>query len=355
MITINFLVYTKISAKIAPVMKSLITRIKKRKRLLIIVIIIAVVVFIIIRARGNGNSIETGTVEFGRVDEILTLSGEIKAHEHVSLAYGISGKTSLVNVKEGDDVKKGQLLGKLDTISLNSDYERAKADLRSAEATVQRVHDDVKNHSSDETFTQKETRTAAEVSYDKAYEALKKAEEALKSASLFSPFSGIVSFIANPYSGVNITAATKQFEVINPSTIYFSVAADQNEVIKIKEGMDVEIVLDPIEDKTFKGAVHRVSLTPGESEISATYGVWVNFVDLPMSDFTYRVGMTGDANFLLSFVDETLFVSPSFVKSDSEGTYLVTDNGKVYVEIGIEGDDRTQIKGDVAEGQTIYD
>ena len=173
--------------KIKTVTKKLIEIIKKK--LLIALVAILLIVFVVPRFFVKNAKKETTKVEKGTVEEQLILSGEVKAVEHVELYFSTSGKIIWVGVKEGKIVKKGQALAKLDTTQLNADYQRALSDLRSAEATVQKIHDDVKNHSSDETFTQKETRTTAEVAKDKAYEAVKKAEDNLKNATLIAPFS----------------------------------------------------------------------------------------------------------------------------------------------------------------------
>ena len=67
--------------------------------------------------------------------------------------------------------------------------------------------------------------------------------------------------------------------------------------------------------------------------------------------------MSGDAKFILSEKENVLFVPPEFVKTDTTGKYvnLTKKNNKKYIEVGIESEDKVEIKGDVNEGDIVYD
>ena len=107
------------------------------------------------------DGLETSEIKRGEVEEVYVLTGSVKADEYAQLTYPTSGKIAWVGVLVGNEVKKGQYLAKLDTTTLNSTFETAKSALRVAEAELQKVHDDFKNHASDETYTKKDARTTA--------------------------------------------------------------------------------------------------------------------------------------------------------------------------------------------------
>jgi len=328
----------------------------KRKKLSIVLIITLLAVsFYFYRTRAKNAKLETTTVKRGNVVEDLILSGEIKAIEHAELTFETSGRIVYIGVKEGDKVQKGQLLGKLDTTSLNANYQTALATLRAAEAAVDKVHDDLKDHDTDETFTQRDTRTAAEATKDKAYEAVVAAERALKGASIYAPFEGIVTFVANPFPNVFIPYTQKQFEIVNPKTIYFKVSGDQTEVTRMHEGQAVTVVLDSFPDKDIKGTIQKIAFAPDPEEMGAVYEIQVALEDIEGLD--YRLGMTGDAVFILNEANNVLYVPTSFINSDKEGKYILSNGGKkkIYIELGTEGEERTEIKGDINEGDVIYD
>lgn len=335
----------------------IIAAILRRKKLLG-GIVIFVVAFLIIRGIVTRRAtVETTQVKKGEVAEELVLSGEVSADEYTQLSFGTSGKISWVGVKEGQEVKRGQGLAKLDTTNLNADYQRALSDLRSAEASLSRVYDDIKGHSGDETFTQKETRTTSEVAKDKAYEAVTKAKRDLDNATLIAPFAGIVTFVANPFSGVNTLVSQTQVELINPQTIYFDVSADQSEVVDLFLGQKVKIVLDSYADEEFEGEVFFISFTPKSGEVGTIYKVKVKFLGTKLDVGKFRIGMGGDARFVISKKDNVLWVPPKFVNSDPKGKYVKrgSKNKKTYIETGIEAEDRVEVTSGVEEGDVLYD
>jgi len=281
----------------------------------------------------------------------------VVADEHAKLAFATGGKISDVAVEEGDQVKKGQFLASIDSTGLNSTYQKALSDLRAAEANVDEVHDDVKGNDDDETFEEKNTRVAAEVAKDKAYESMLIAQNNLKNSKLYAPFEGFITHVANPFSGVNVLATQTQIEVINPKTIHFEVVADQSEITDIKVGEIVTINLDSMSEKEILGRVTYVSYSLSADALSSVYEVKIDFSDLENSNFAYRIGMTGDVHFTLNKKANVVYVPSTFIKSDDDGDYVLTNKGKdkVYVEVGLEGEDRTEITGDIQEGTPIYD
>src|SRR3990167_6653547 len=91
------------------------------KRRLVILAIILVAGFLVWKfTLGKKEEIETAKVERGTVIEELVLSGEIDADEYAKLTFPTSGKIAWVGISEGDEVKRGQALTKLDTTVLNT-------------------------------------------------------------------------------------------------------------------------------------------------------------------------------------------------------------------------------------------
>lgn len=329
---------------------------RHKKISLILIILTAVAVWWFFIRNQNGD-LEEAALKQGEVVEKLILPGLVEADEHAQLTFATSGKIAWINVEEGEKVSQGKALAKLDTTALNSAYQRALSDLRAQEANVAEVLDDVKDNDADENFDEKNTRTAAEVAKDKAYEAVIIAEENLRNATLFSPFDGFVTYIAHPYSGINVLATETQIEVINPETIHFKVAADQTEVSEIEVGDLVTVILDSMQEKEILGRVSYVSYSLSNDALASVYEVEVDFSDLKNSDFAYRVGMTGDVHFVLNKKENVKYVPSGFTKSDDEGDYLLTNAGKdkVYVKVGLEGEDRTEVVTDLKVGTLIYD
>lgn len=329
---------------------------KRRRNWIIAVIVVAG--FLLIRTITKGSSAprEKSSVTRGTVKQELILSGELKATENSNLQFGQSGILSWVGIKVGDKVVKGQALMKIDTTSTNAAYQQARSALLAAEANVNYVHDNLKNKDSSETFAEKNTRVAAEVAHDNAYNALLSAQKNLRDGTLLSPFAGIVAQLNNESAGVTVIAGTPQVAVVNPETLYFSVNADQTDISHIQVGEKSQIVLDAFLDEKLAGTVSQISFTPSTVESGTVYPMRL-VLSVDNSMYKYKVGMTGDATFTISQKDNVLSVPTKFVKSDKEGKYIYIDekNTKKYITVGIEGDDKTEIQGDIAEGQQVFD
>ena len=332
---------------------------KTRRRVLFFLIIITtgILGWRYFASKRNGE-VETARVYKGTVREELILSGEIKAEMHASLNFLSSGELDYIGVSEGEQVKKGQVLARLDMTAANQTYLQAEADLRRYEASLDKTYDDVQGHEKDESFAQRETRTIAETNRDKAYRSYLIAQKNLGNSSLKAPFDGIVASITHPFSGINTTLTESQIEIVNPQTIYFEVSADQTEVNQISNGQKVAIILDSFPDQEYEGVVEFVGLTPKQGEVGAVYKVKVKFTNGNFDVTKFKIGMTGDAKFVLSQKENVLFVPPEFVNSDTTGKYLKVGDAKnkTFIETGLEGEEAIEIKSDkIKEGDIVYD
>lgn len=328
---------------------------KKKWKLIFILLIIAISILFLVFKKNN-KDIKTATIKNGKISEELILSGDITATNYAKLSFETSGKINYVGVKEGEVVKKGRLLSRLDSTILNSSYQIALSNLRIYEATVANIHDQVKNHDNDESYAQKDLRTTAEANKDKAYESVIAAKRNLDGASLYAPFNGIITFVTHPFPGVNVSLGAAEIEIIDPTTMYFNVLADQTEVIKLIIGQKVEIVLDSFEEKTFEGVVKNISFVPKIGESGSVYSVKVDFTGVNLLESRFKIAMTGDAKFIISEKENAFYLPSNFIKQDKAGSFIKTSlKNKFYIKTGIESSDNTEIIGDIKEGLIVYD
>lgn len=335
-------------------MKVRISGFLRRKRLIAVFLMVIVAAFFFLRSRNGNGKLEVALVERGIVQEELLLTGEVKAREYSALQFNTPGTISWVGVKVGDKVKRGQALMKLDTTRLNSAYQIARANYRAAEANAQEVLDALKNKDSDETFSEKNMRTAAEAARDRAWDALLSAQKDLSDATLIAPFDGVVTILNSESPGVNIMAGVPQVILVNPESMYFEVSADQTEVSMLKPGAKAEVIIDAFPDDLVSATVTFVSIAPDTTEAGTVYPVRLL---LEGDTLKYRIAMAGDAKFVVSQRSDVLYVPSGFVNSDSKGSYVLTEGGKnkKYVVVGIEGEDRTEIKEGIDVGEEVFD
>lgn len=290
--------------------------------------------------------------------ETLTLSGEIDATEKSTMTFQSSGKLSFVKVKEGDEVKKGQLLAGLDTGDLWAAERSAFYKYLAADAHAKYIEDTVKNNDKAESFLQRDTRTAAQTDRDIKYDTWLAAQRALRYANLYSPIKGIVYEIPPTQPGEFITSTnTLAFDIVNPETIYFSATADQTEVGQMTVGQTAKVTLDAFVDDPFEATIEKIAFTPKEDETGTVYEIKLSLSG--GKSFQPRLGMTGDVNFTLAEHEGVIAIPSRYIKTtDGDKRVMKVVNGRkqlTAVETGSVIDGQTIILSGLTEGETIYD
>ncbi|MDP3994947.1 MAG: efflux RND transporter periplasmic adaptor subunit [bacterium] len=324
------------------------------------IIIVAVIVLLLIVWKGfsgkKESPVDLVTAENGELVESISSSGKIDAGEKADLIFQSGGRVSWVGVKEGDRVKKWQGIASLDTVSLSVAYQQALNTYKDKQALAEKAEDDVKGHSGDETYAQKATRTTAQVARDNAYDSLRGAGQALKFATIVAPFEGIITKASPAYAGINVTLGGAVYSIVNPKTMYFEAEINEVDVIKIKEGQKVTLSIDAYPEEVFDTSVELIGLSYVTTSTGGTaYKVKIS---LPRKDeAVFRLGMKGDAEFILGTKENVLLIPSSSLFEDGDNNFVwFVQNGKlkkVQVEVGGSSIDRIEIKSGLNEGQSI--
>lgn len=115
----------------------------------LIIVAIAAVIQACTETKGNGKSIprtsepvpvKVMALEKTTVHAQVTASGQITTDDETLLSFKASGVISQVYVREGDAIKKGQLLAKLDPTEINALVSQARLGLEKAQRDFERVH-----------------------------------------------------------------------------------------------------------------------------------------------------------------------------------------------------------------------
>ncbi len=99
----------------------------------IIVLLGAIVGFTVSQTQKNLVSVQTGKVVKQDISSQVTASGEIKPLNYVNVGANAMGRIVRLYVKEGDKVRKGQLLAQLENVQSSADVEQMKATLASSQ------------------------------------------------------------------------------------------------------------------------------------------------------------------------------------------------------------------------------
>jgi HlyD family secretion protein len=329
----------------------------KRTWLALVSIILTAVFIRYQQSETKKNNYTTTLPEYRSISQSLEVSGVIDAKKHVSLHFPAIARLSWVGVAEGQWVNRWQPVAAVDTRTLEKQLQQ---DFNTFEKQW-RVHDqnlDDVDFYSDSGLTDEFKRIAEKSHFDLENTALNVEirDLAIRLSSLVSPIDGLVVRIDTPFAGTNITPADI-FEIVDPSTIYFTSVVDEEDISLIKVGLEVDLVIDAYRDETLDASVSAVKFTPSQSESGGTgYVVEVSF---PVSNqnLKYKLGMNGTASILLNAVDQAQSIPVDCLIYRDDVAYVdIWENGQVVrkeVETGVESDEYVEIKSGLGPADQV--
>ncbi|MBP9690727.1 efflux RND transporter periplasmic adaptor subunit [Candidatus Woesebacteria bacterium] len=335
-------------------------RIVQRIWILLVIVLLVGGILLYRKTTAPIPEIVTYTVKQEDLQDILGLSGEVDASEKATLHFQSGGRLSWVGVKEGDEVKKYDGLASLDQRQLQKSIEKYLNTYSKERRDFEQSHDTLAEDSLSMT---REVRDAAVRSLENAQFDLNNSvlDVELQTISkeyayLYTPIAGIVTRVDVPQAGANVSIADI-FEVVNPESLFFSIAVDQTDVIKIREGMTGTITLDAYPDLPMKGTISSISFTPKAGESGTVYEAEMSFV--PSLEMQYRLGMTGDVDFVIDEIKNTTAIPIDYAYDENGKTYVNKDVSgkpvKTMIEIGSEFGGEIQVLVGLQPGDVIYE
>lgn len=331
-----------------------------RKKIILLVSVLVVIVAGIIFVKSPSKNTKETTTIVRRQDlsEKLSFSGKIAANEDVILRFQTSGRLNWVGVKTGDYVKKYQTIAALDQREVQDNLKKYLNSYLADRWTLDQTRENYLNVPVSPAFQR--IIDQAQFSLNSAVLDVQIKNLAIEYSNLWTPIEGIVVNVDAPQAGVNITPTQAEFEIINPNSVYFSATADQTDVVKLTASQSADIILDAFPDQTLKSSITSISFAPKSGETGTVYEVKMA---LPVnnSNYQYRLGMTGDVEFITRQVPNILAISTKLIKSNPDGTKYVwmkdKANNKVkqIVTLGEVFDNQTEIKSGLTEGALLSD
>lgn len=287
----------------------------------IALIVILIVVANIMR-KDKGVEVITEKVVYGVVQQKVTGSGQIKPAVQVKVSAQVAGKIIKIYVKEGDHVKKGQLLVELDPQKYQASVERAQSSLLAAKANEKKAKSDLMRTKElySKHLVSEADLEAAEANYEAAVSnrmqaeaSLKEAEDALDKTKLFASMDGVVTKV-NKEVGEMTLGAQFQEDVIlvvsDLSVMEAVVEVDENDVVNIQVGDSAIVEVDAFPDTTFRGVVTKIAhsaITKGLGTAEQVTNFEVT-VTLEHPDPRFRPGMSTTVDILTKRLDHVLKV-----------------------------------------------
>ncbi len=323
----------------------------KSKKLWIITAALLLVIILVVSNIVKGTkklAIQSAKVKKGEIVSIVSAPGNVKAETEVQISAYVMGKVSRLPVKEGDLVKKGQILVQIDPTNYAAQVKQARASLELAQANLAQTELIYKRKQ--ELFAagliSQEEHEATTTQYNldrarltQAEASLEQAQDTYAKTTITSPINGTVVQLNVEVGEVVVTgtmnnAGSVIMTVADMSQMEVESQVDESDVKDIKVGQPAEIEVDAIIGKTFKGEVSEVgnaaisSTTSSSSNASVNYTVKVRFID---KSEDLKSGMSANVDITTSNKKDILLIPIQSVvmrKVDSERKAAERKKGK---------------------------
>ena len=285
-------------------------------------------VTITVKNAGGLTTAQAATASINGVSSIGSATFAYQAER--TLTAQAAGTVTSINVQEGSDVAKDDIILGLSGDDLTESIQSASESLRSAEISMQNLQDAMNNY------------------------------------TVTAPISGTI-IEKDAKVGDAVKAGDTLCIVYDLSYLEMNINVDELQISSISVGQKVQITADAVPDKTYVGTVTRVSMKGASNGGTTTYPVSIRIDDTD----GLRPGMNANAEIVVAKADNALVVpnaavvrgsyvlvtkdSPSAANAD---TAMEAPEGFVYVPVktGVSDDDYTQIVSGIQEGDTIgYD
>jgi HlyD family secretion protein len=290
-----------------------------------VVVLASIVGFTVHQSGKNVVTVQTGKVQREDLSAVVSASGEIKPKTYVNIGANAYGKITHLYVKEGDHVKKGQLLAQLENVQSSADVSAnqasvqaaetdalaADAALRTSDADLLRAQADYERNkldweraqnlykdgliaksdfdsrqnawaTADSGLVQAKARVAqakaqkdsADRHVSQARANLTRVTDVLQKTTYAAPYDGVVTNLPvregeSVVIGIQNALGSTLLTLADMSVITAEVKVDETDIVNVHLGQPAEVTIDAIPNKIFHGTVSEI----GDNAIVRSTGV----------------------------------------------------------------------------------
>nr|WP_047575950.1 efflux RND transporter periplasmic adaptor subunit [Methylobacterium sp. ZNC0032] len=271
--------------------------------------------------------VEVASIEIGTVSEEVEALGTLAADESVVIAPEIAGRVVFLGFKEGERVRAGQELVKLDTAILDAELKQAMADLGLARDTNERLRSLVSRGSGTQVALDE---SAAKLASSEARVQLAKAK--LAQSTILAPFNGVVG-LRSVGVGDYVSVGKQMITLTKIDPIKIDFRVPEIYLSRLKTGQPVQMRVDAVPDRNFRG--HIYAIDPVVDVNGRAIRLRAN---IPNADLALKPGLFARLAITVDQRENAILVPEMAVVPDAVGKMVyIVDKGKakrVTVELG---------------------
>ncbi|MDX1331715.1 MAG: efflux RND transporter periplasmic adaptor subunit [Robiginitalea sp.] len=287
-------------------------------------------------------------------EHFLDLQGDVQTKQNVLLYPEMGGTLLKVHVKEGDAVRKGQVLAKIDDGGMASGLEQLRTQAALAETTYER-----QKRLWEQNIGSEIQYLQAKTTYEASVNSVKQAEAQLAKSVFVAPFSGIVDDVMQEEgSTVNPATGMPVFRLVNLSDMYVEVDVPESYLQGVTPGKRVQIYI-PVLGDSIDTKVRQTGnfINPANRTFSVE-------IPVPNRNGNIKPNLTARVRINDYSKEEALLIPPSAISENSVGeqyVYIaseVTADGfgkaeKRFITTGLSQGDLIEVLDGIEPGDQI--
>ncbi|MEZ8485184.1 efflux RND transporter periplasmic adaptor subunit, partial [Vibrio splendidus] len=260
--------------------------------------------------------------------------GKIRATDSAALTFSASDKILNIHFKDGDSVKKGELIAQLDNTKAKADLDKARSSLALAKSKLKRVQELLKKQP--DSMSQQDVEELGEQANLAAADYRQK-EALMNDYLLVAPFDGqLTNFTHSVGSKIDGATALVSLIKLDPVEVQYSIG--QSDLGNAKLGQNVSIQVDAFVDEAFSGVVDYIA--PAVDESSGRVEVHAHVTN---PDHRLVPGMFAKVSQMTSEDTTQMVVSQNSVQAKNAQRFVWIVNGEKIeqriVELGVNTND----------------
>ena len=295
-------------------------------------------------------------VKASELRQLMPLTGSLRAFNQASVKAKVAGEVREVLVREGEAVKAGQVVVRMDTSDYQARVEQARGALRAARgqqdiATKARDNNKAlldKGFISRTAFDNAESQyNIAQANVESARAALDVAQKALADTIVRAPISGLVSMrMVQP--GEKVSVDNRLLDVVDLSQMELEAAVPAADIAHVSLGQEVQVKVEGM-PKALTGKVVRINpaTQAGSRSIMA-------YIQIENPQGALRVGMFGEAQLTTAKKSGVITVPLAALQTDAGRHFVYAiEDGKLArkpVTVGLRGDDGEGSAVEIVQG-----
>ena len=321
-------------------------------------IFLLLVAFVFIRTSlGSAVTVELATVSFvspSQSNEILTASGYIVAQQKAAVASKATGRIVFLGHHEGDKVKKGEIIARIESADVEAALAQAKAELELARADREDAERTLERSKAmlDRALISQAEFDAAKARSDRVRAtiqskgaAVQAAEVQVENTRIRAPFDGTiltknadVGEVVAPFAA-GASSRVAVVTIADMSSLEVEADVSESNIERITVGQPCEIALDAYPDKRYRGTVDKI--VPTADRAKATVLTKIRFLE---RDSRVLPEMSAKVHFLSKGTPESVSSKPRLVidstaiavRDERKVVFVVRDDAAtaVAVELG---------------------